>query len=109
MIDDGWAEDYGRWEFNRRLFPDPKGMIDRLHALGFRVMLWTCPFISPDSVEYKRLRDRGLLIRDAQGRIGYPSVVERVFRCSGPLSSGRRGLVPGEKRFPDEGIWGGRL
>lgn len=67
MIDDGWAEDYGRWEFNRRLFPDPKGMIDRLHALGFRVMLWTCPFISPDSVEYKRLRDRGLLIRDAQG------------------------------------------
>lgn len=25
MIDDGWAEDYGRWEFNRRLFPDPKG------------------------------------------------------------------------------------
>ena len=67
MIDDGWAEDYGRWEFNRRLFPDPKGMMDHLHALGFKVMLWTCPFISPDSVEFKQLRDRGLLVRDATG------------------------------------------
>ena len=67
MIDDGWAEDYGRWEFNRRLFPDPKGMMDHLHALGFKVMLWTCPFISPDSVEFKQLRDRGLLVRDAAG------------------------------------------
>jgi len=48
MIDDTWQEDYGIWEFHPGRFPDPKAMIDELHELGFKVMLWVCPFVSPD-------------------------------------------------------------
>lgn len=73
MIDCGWQEYYGRWEFHPGRFPDPKGMVDELHRLGFRVMLWTCPYISPDSLEFRSLWDKGLLVRNPDGS---PSIKE---------------------------------
>jgi alpha-glucosidase (family GH31 glycosyl hydrolase) len=48
MIDDTWQEDYGVWDFHPRRFPDPKGMVEQLHKMGFKVMLWVCPFVSAD-------------------------------------------------------------
>jgi alpha-glucosidase (family GH31 glycosyl hydrolase) len=48
MIDDTWQEDYGIWDFHPRRFPNPKAMINELHAMGFKVMLWVCPFVSAD-------------------------------------------------------------
>lgn len=63
MIDDNWQKHYGNFEFKAETFPDPKGMIDELHTMGFRVMLWICPFVSPDSPEYRDLAAKGYLIR----------------------------------------------
>jgi len=68
MIDDNWQEDYGKWQFHPGRFSDPKSMIDSLHHMGFKVMLWICPFISPDCDVYRRLRDDSLLIRDKSSR-----------------------------------------
>lgn len=65
MIDDNWQKYYGSTEFRPDRFPDPKGMVDELHALGFKVMLWICPFVSPDSQEYRALRNKGYLVKDA--------------------------------------------
>jgi alpha-glucosidase (family GH31 glycosyl hydrolase) len=48
MIDDTWQEDYGVWKFHPGRFPEPKKMMDELHSLGFKVMLWVCPFVSAD-------------------------------------------------------------
>lgn len=48
MIDDTWMEDYGKWVFHPGRFPDPKAMCDELHRMGFKVMLWVCPFVSMD-------------------------------------------------------------
>jgi alpha-glucosidase (family GH31 glycosyl hydrolase) len=57
MIDDTWQEDYGVWYFHPRRFPDPNIMIDQLHKMGFKVMLWVCPFVSPDqTLLYNQLR-----------------------------------------------------
>lgn len=67
MIDDNWQEDYGVWNFHPGRFKDPKGMVDRLHEMGFKVMLWTCPFISPDSATYRELLQKGLLVRNDDG------------------------------------------
>lgn len=53
MIDEGWAKHYGNWDFNPVSFPDPKGMINELKELGFTVMLWICPYYSPDGVYWK--------------------------------------------------------
>lgn len=35
----GWNTNNGEWEFNRKVFPDPKEMFDQLHADHFKVAL----------------------------------------------------------------------
>lgn len=84
MIDDNWMEDYGVWKFRADRFPDPKAMTDRLHELGFKVMLWTCPFISPDNAaNFRALESKGYLLRDENGETairrwwnGYSAVLD---------------------------------
>lgn len=62
MIDDTWQEGYGLWRFHPARFPNPRAMMDELHQLGFKVMLWICPFISPDTEVYRDLRARRALL-----------------------------------------------
>ncbi len=64
MIDDNWQEDYGTWRFSARRFSDPKGMVKKLHELGFKVMLWVCPFVSADSEVFRYLAEEGMLLLD---------------------------------------------
>jgi len=66
MIDDNWQEDYGKWDFSPRKFNDPKGMIKKLHEMGFKVMVWICPFISADSEVFRKLAQEGMLVLDPQ-------------------------------------------
>lgn len=63
MVDDNWQKYYGNFEFKPDRFPDPKGMADELHRMGFRLMLWICPFVSPDSPEFRDLQAKGYLIK----------------------------------------------
>ena len=63
MVDDNWQKHYGNFDFKPERFPDPKGMIDQLHKDGFRIMLWICPFVSPDSPEFRELQQKGYLIK----------------------------------------------
>lgn len=67
MIDCGWNDYYGKFEFSALKFSDPKSMVDELHSLGFKVMLWNCPFISADTYEYRYTRDKGYLVMDKNG------------------------------------------
>lgn len=67
MIDDNWAPYYGRFEFRKDRFPDAKGMIKELHDLGFKVMIWVCPFIRPDSEESRFLAQRKWVVMDHEG------------------------------------------
>ncbi|MBE6931556.1 MAG: glycoside hydrolase [Ruminococcaceae bacterium] len=83
MIDDNWNRCYGDWEFRKEKFPDPAAMVRELHDLGFEVMLWTCPFISPDTANFRLLRDKGGLVREPDGEVavrkwwnGYSAVLD---------------------------------
>jgi len=67
MIDDNWAPYYGKFEFRKDRFPDPKAMISELHSLGFKVMIWVCPFISPDMEVFRDLKSKKLLLLDSKG------------------------------------------
>lgn len=64
MIDDNWQNHYGNFDFKPEKFPDPKGMVDRLHARGFKVMLWVCPYVTADSPEARFLEEKGFLVKD---------------------------------------------
>jgi alpha-glucosidase len=67
MIDDNWQNYYGNFEFKPDKFPAPKAMVDELHRLGFKVMLWVCTYVSPDSPEYRFLASKGYLLRSKDG------------------------------------------
>ncbi len=67
MIDDNWQEDYGKWDFHPGRFSDPKAMVDSLHAMGFKVMLWMAPMVSPDSDVFRLLSEKDMLLKDAEG------------------------------------------
>ncbi|WNS43927.1 glycoside hydrolase family 31 protein [Paenibacillus sp. MMS20-IR301] len=67
ILDDNWMNDYGTWDFDRHRFPDPAGMILSLHEMGFKIMLWVCPYVSPDSITFRRLRGLGLLMQYTDG------------------------------------------
>lgn len=64
MIDDTWQEDYGLWRFHPGRFPDPAAMMEQLHALGFKVMVWMCPFVSADQAIVVReiMKGKGFLM-----------------------------------------------
>ena len=68
MIDDNWQNDYGNFDFKASRFPDPRGMIDSLHGMGFRVMLWIAPYVSPDSPEFRTLERKGYLLKNRAGK-----------------------------------------
>jgi len=81
MIDEGWHGRYGLWEFDRVKFPDPRAMIDELHAMGFTVMLWVVPLVSADGMDFivatepgrKHLSggggDRNYFLRTDEGKV----------------------------------------
>ena len=69
MIDDNWQQNYGQWDFRKNKFPDPKGMIETLHAHGFKVMLWVCPFVHTNSDVYPDLARTDLLLKDESGQV----------------------------------------
>ncbi len=56
VIDDGWQMDYGDWNFNSTKFSDPSLMVTELHKMGFKVMLYVSPFVSPDSEAFNKLK-----------------------------------------------------
>ncbi len=68
MIDDNWQRYYGNFDFRSEKFPDPQQMVDQLHRMGFKVMVWICPYVSPDSPEYRELKTKEYLIKNQQGR-----------------------------------------
>lgn len=87
MIDDNWQQYYGSWEFHPGRFPNPEEMVEKLNEMGFKVMLWVCPMISPDTATFRMLRDKGYLIKDKNGEIairkwwnGYSSLID----CTNP-------------------------
>ena len=67
MIDDNWQEDYGKWAFHPGRFSDPKSMMKELHALGFKVMVWVCPFVSADCDVYRALAKKKAFFMERPG------------------------------------------
>lgn len=72
MVDDTWQHAYGVWDFNFKRFPDPKAMCDKLHKMGFKVMLWVCPYVGLDTWEIRQelwTKDGCGCIRDKWGNL----------------------------------------
>ncbi|MHA4811439.1 glycoside hydrolase family 31 protein [Flavitalea flava] len=67
MIDDNWFDSYGRFSFRKDRFPDARNMIRQLHQMGFKVMVWVSPFISPDNEVFREVQAQRLFLFDNKG------------------------------------------
>ena len=84
MIDDTWQTGYGEWYFDGRHFRDPKGMVEKLHAMGFKVILWICPWVGMDTPAYRRLahgRDPDTVVRQPVGGLYMDASGKRPAAC----------------------------
>lgn len=71
ILDDGWMQAYGDWEFDENKFPDPRGTIEKLHALGFKVELWLVPFVDEAARSFPLLRARNAFVREKDNSIAF--------------------------------------
>ena len=56
-----WWNRKGEHVFNKN-YPDPKGMIDQLHAQNFHLMISVWPFFEPGSAVYDEMDKRGWFV-----------------------------------------------
>lgn len=66
-IDDRWQVYYGDLEFDPQRFPDPKSLIDELHAKGFKVTTWVIPFLDERSNAFAEGTKNDWLVRRMDG------------------------------------------
>ena len=61
-----WEENaWGSHEFDPARFPDPKGMVDSVHALGGRMMISVWPKFYVDTEHYKEFDEKGWMYTKA--------------------------------------------
>ncbi len=63
VIDWLWFKEFGDLRWDTENFPDPRGGIERLKALGVHFMLAQHPFIDRESLEYEKLNALGYLTK----------------------------------------------
>ncbi|SDL64869.1 alpha-xylosidase [Microbacterium azadirachtae] len=57
------------FEWDPAVFPDPEGMLARLHERGLRVSAWVNPYIAQRSRLFDEGRERGYLVRRPDGSV----------------------------------------
>ncbi len=57
------------FEWDPRVFPDPEGMLARLHERGLRVSAWINPYIGQRSPLFEEASSRGFLVRRGDGSV----------------------------------------
>jgi alpha-D-xyloside xylohydrolase len=57
------------FQWDRRVFPDPAGMLQRLKAGGLRICVWINPYIAQQSALFDEGAEHGYLLRRADGSV----------------------------------------
>src|SRR5699024_7696744 len=57
------------FEWDPRVFPDPEGMLARLHERGLRVCVWLNPYIGQRSPLFAEGKERGYFVRRPDGSV----------------------------------------
>ncbi len=107
-IDRPYATGVNTFDFNAAQFPDPQAMIDKAHALGFRVGLWHTPYLDEADPSTQALRD------EANAKGYYPKQAGLLLNGWGkpidltnPAAYGWwQGLI---RRYTDMGIEGYKM
>ncbi len=70
-IDNPWQVAYNDFTFEESRFDNPQQLIDDLTALGYRVLVWSTPYVNrngPTESDFDTARDAGHLVTDDVGQ-----------------------------------------
>ena len=65
MKEFSWSD----FEWDSAVFPDPAGLIKRLYEKGYRVCVWTNPYIAQMSSLFPEAQEKGYLIKRPDGSV----------------------------------------
>ncbi len=57
------------FDWDKKMFPDPKGMLKRLHDRGLHICVWINPYIAQKSPLFKEAMDKHFLLMRDDGRV----------------------------------------
>jgi alpha-D-xyloside xylohydrolase len=83
LLDNPWESCVGSLTFDSARFPDPRGMIERLHAERVKLMLWVspkvvCPAAYPPSALLGPPEQRVVDLRDPVTRANYSARIRKL-------------------------------
>lgn len=55
--------------WDKEMFPDPAGMLDRLHKRGLKICVWINPYIAQKSPLFLEGKEKGYLLRREDGKV----------------------------------------
>jgi alpha-D-xyloside xylohydrolase len=61
--------DWCNFEWDSRVFPDPAGMLRRMHARGLKICVWINPYIGQRSALFAEAARKGYLLRRPDGSV----------------------------------------
>lgn len=66
-----WMKDFHWSDFvwDSRVFPDPKGMLERIKAKGLNICVWINPYIGQESVLFDEGMEKGYFIKRTNGQV----------------------------------------
>lgn len=66
-----WMKDYNwcNFEWDKRVFPDPEGMLKRLKDKGLKICVWINPYISQESSLFEEGKEHGYFIKRPNGDV----------------------------------------
>ncbi len=70
-FDSFWMREFNwcDFEWDARVFPDPRGMLERLRARGLKICVWINPYIAQRSPLFAEGRARGYLLKRPNGDV----------------------------------------
>ena len=61
-IDSAWSTGFNNFKWNYTKFPNPKGLIDKMHHEGIRVIAWVTSLVNNDSSNFKEAKEKGYFL-----------------------------------------------
>lgn len=109
LLPQGWNTSSGTMRFDSEGYPNPKEMIDALHAKGMKVMLTVTPYIMAAGRGFQQLRKEGRLMMDGEGepvvfrsRLGYTACRALTTQEVESLNASLQGL---QKEYGVDGFY----
>jgi alpha-D-xyloside xylohydrolase len=96
-IDPWWMRwrQYCDFAWDREAFPDPDGLIRRIHGLGLKLCLWEHPYVSVESALFETGKERGFFALKPDGEV---SVIDYGLSLA-PRPDGRVRVAGGSENW----------